>query len=161
MVDYPSDSYLYFIDRVLYLFSTFLGAFILYTKLRKINISKLKTLCLLLVVIVLLGVCQLLGGVANTYIKVLFIIALCVLFIILDIKNVCFAIPTAIVSIAISICLQYLAIFVSSIIIYIIRATNQKIIATLVICTLQVLVCVLLAKNKKLKNCFIFFENQF
>ena len=160
MVDYPSDSYLYFIARVLYLFSTFLGAFILYTKLRKINISKLKTLCLLLVVIVLLGVCQLLGGVANTYIKVLFIIALCVLFIILDIKNVCFAIPTAIVSIAISICLQYLAIFVSSIIIYIIRATNQKIIATLVICTLQVLVCVLLAKNKKLKNCFIFFENE-
>lgn len=161
MQDYLASSTLYFIDRSLFLFSAFIGSAILFINFYNIKL-KVKTILYILITSIIIPLfCQMLGGINNyTIIKLIYIVLMCVLLAILNYKNFYSSIPTAIVSVAITLCIQYIGVFITSAILFLLNLTDYKLLATIMDCVFQLAFCMILSKSKWLKKCFSYLTKE-
>ena len=160
MVDYPYPSLLYIIDRALILFTTYIGTVIFFTTIKDRSIRNRKLFFCVSCGLALSIICTLLGGINNIYIKLLYIAATCIMVIIFDRDNIHFGIPSIIITYAISLCTEYLGVFLSGTLCFFVFKTSNKLLHTITACTLQLLLCVLISKIKGIKKCFSFLNKE-
>lgn len=161
MIDYDFNSVLYFADRILFLLSTIISSFVLFIKFRSIIITKKKIIILICTIVGVPIICQMLGGINQyIYVRIIYIALMCVGLILLENNKDFVSLSTSIACVAIGLCLQYICVSIISFIFFILHLTHLKIVASTICCVFQVLICILLSNNKRLKKCFIYFEKE-
>ena len=160
MVDYINDSFIFYLDRFLVLFTTYICTIILFLRFRNIRPNKKVKIYFVLSSIILPALCQLFGGISYTIVKIIYFLILCISIIITNKKNIYKAIPQVIISFAIALCAEYLCTFLASAVLYFSNLTRFKILCTIISCVLQIILCILLSNIKKIKKCFVYFESE-
>lgn len=161
MEDYISNSALYFIDRSVYLLSAYIGAAILFLAFQSIRINKNSLIYVLFTSLTIPVVCLMLGGINdNIIVKLIYIISMCIFLMLLNYKKIYSSVAIAIVSVAITLCLQYFGIFISSLILFSLNHTNNKLLATLIACVIQFIICIVLTRIRWIRKCFSYLENE-
>lgn len=145
---------LYFIDRVIYLFSVYVCSAFIFLNYTRIKASRKIVISLLSFSFVVSILCQWLGGTENLIIKLLYILVLLITLLLFDKANMYFNSPLVIISIAITLCVQYLSTIIAGTCFYFIYRDISKIIITLTSSVLQFCICVLVSKIKIIKRGF-------
>lgn len=107
--------------------------------------------------------CLMLGGYENLWCKILFIVIMNVALSVSNIHTLHFSIPSAIISVSLSYCLEYISSFIIALILFAIGYHNGNTITTIFTCLLQALLCFGVVHFKFLKRAFSFLgkENNF
>lgn len=160
MDDLVNVPILYYIDRLLIMVTAFLSAFIMFANFKGLYYNIKQKTAVTIICIMLPLFWQLLGGIGNVIIKLLYILSMCVMLILFGKNKKHFSIPTAIVSVALSLCIQYISAFLSGSLLFFTRFKTNKLWITVVACVIQLTICILLSHINKLKKCFSYFEQE-
>ena len=159
MEPYLNDPILFFLDRLLFLISTYWCAVYFYIKMCKIQLNKKRTLFLLGNLIIIPMLCQSLGGNSNYLIKLFYMVYMVVSLILINRRNLYFAIPTAIISVSIAYCLEYLSVFIIGTVLYFARITELNIFISLSECIVQFFLCYIITKLRIINKSFHYLDN--
>ena len=160
MNDYINNSTLLFVDRFIQLLSTYICVVFLFTKFSSIKLTTKKILILSLSGITLSIVIQLFGDIINISIKLLYYLLVCIALILVNRDHIYSAICNSIVNLAVVLFIRYISVFITVLFLFTTKATNNQLLSTIISCVLQILACLLLSLIKKLKKCFVYFEDE-
>lgn len=159
-MDYDHSSFMYFIDRLVPLLSIYVCSAIVFFRLKSIKINSRKIVILIVCGVTIILICQLLGGITNVGIKLLFFALICIVLITLCREKYYAAVCSAIVTIAIVLCIQYIGVFISGLFLYIAGAVKIKIIATIIGSLVPIILCIILSSLRSMKKRFLYFEDE-
>ena len=149
-----------FCDGLIILITTFFCSAFFFLKMRGIRLSGKKLAYLIGINTLIPLICQILGGNEVLSVKISFIILLCVSIIMFDRHNMFSSLPTAIISVGIAYALEYLSVIITSVILYLLGLKIVNMISTCLACGLQLLICVLLSRSKRINNAFSRFTDE-
>lgn len=160
MKDYLDSSTLFFIDRVLMLISTYVSSILLFIRFKGIKMTLHRIIYVVIFSIVIPTTIQLLGGISSIPIRLIYIFIMSFSIIMID-KDIHYSvIPLAVISVAISLYSEYISASVCSFLLFYMNLTKNKLINTIVTCALQLIICIILSQNNKLKRWFNHLKNE-
>lgn len=148
-----------FINFTIILISTYFCAIVFYIRSRSLALNRITNIILILLNIFLPILCQLFGGNRNIIAKIIFIVLICVSLIMIDRRDLYSSIPISIISISVSYCLEYLSILLSATVLYFLNYTETNFLSTILSCFFQIVICIVLSNNKRIKRGFNSFNN--
>lgn len=163
MEPYANEPIMYFFDRLIYLLSTFFCSALLFYKMNGIVVTKRHRIIMLIIMISISSIFQLFGGNSVLFVKLLFMLSIVLTLVLFGKLDISRAIPTAILSVSIAYCFEYISIIISGTLFYIFGIKEISIYLSIVECVIQIILCCLLTQIKRLKKGFFYIsdENRF
>lgn len=154
MEDYLSNTWIYFMDRVLILFTTYICSMLIFIRFMDVKLNTQKRIYVTLASLVLPILCQVLGGISNLYIKLIFLLLIIMSLVFVVRKEKYSAIPGAIISVAVSLCAEYMSLFLTGVLFYYLNYSQGKLLTTICSCLLQLVFCIGVSSIKRIKKGF-------
>lgn len=106
------------------------------------------------------SLCILFGGYDKLIIKIVYITLLCVSLVLINNISRITSVPSAIISVGFSYCLEYLSVIIMSIFLFFLGYRNANIFTTLFSCLIQGILCVLFTRIKRFKKAFSYLKKE-
>lgn len=155
---YADSPVMLFIDRLIILITSSLCTLYLFAKIGNAKWSRKKRVIVCLVFVSLSFICQLFGGNDNIVTKIVFIVLTSIILFLCGNKRTLSIFPVSIIAVCLSSAIEYIAIFVSGIVLYGFGYEKANILSTVLVSIVQMLICFFVAKIKRINNITSFFE---